>query len=57
MGFLMLVVAISAVGISFVLLRHRQPTSIESSIADFEQGLRAIAPEAQLNTAGAPHHA
>ncbi len=56
MAFLLLVVMISVVGITVVLLRHRQPTSMESSIAKFNEGLRAIAPEAQ-DRSGAPRHA
>jgi len=56
-AFLLLVVLISAVGIAAVLVRHRQPTSIESSIAHFEEGLRAIAPEDQFGPVRATRNA
>jgi hypothetical protein len=36
------------VGISIVLMRNRRPTSMDHSIAEFERGLRALAPEAEV---------
>jgi hypothetical protein len=45
--FLLLVVVVSAVGIAIVLMRNRRPTSMDHSIAEFERGLRALAPEAE----------
>ncbi len=45
MQFLLFVVVASAIGIAFVLLRNRRPTSMDHSIAEFERGLRALAPE------------
>ncbi len=45
MPFLIFAVVASAVGIAVVLLRNRRPTTMESSIGDFERGLRALAPE------------
>jgi hypothetical protein len=46
--FLLFVVVASAVGIAIVLLRNRRPTSMDSSIAEFERGLRALAPEPEV---------
>jgi hypothetical protein len=43
--FLLFVVVASAIGISVVLLRNRRPTSMDHSIAEFERGLRALAPD------------
>jgi hypothetical protein len=43
--FLLFVVVASAIGIAIVLLRNRRPTSMDHSIAEFERGLRALAPE------------
>jgi hypothetical protein len=43
--FLLFVVVASAVGIAIVLMRNRRPTSMDHSIAEFERGLRALAPE------------
>jgi hypothetical protein len=45
MGFLLFAVVASAVGIAIVLVRNRRPTSMDHSIAEFERGLRALAPE------------
>ena len=45
MAFLLMAVIVSAVGITIVLLRNRRPTSMEHSIAAFEKGRRALAPE------------
>ncbi len=44
MSFLLFAVAASAVGIALVLIRNRRPTTMQSSIGDFERGLRALAP-------------
>jgi len=44
--FLLFVFVASAVGIAIVLMRNRRPTSMDHSIAEFERGLRALAPEA-----------
>jgi len=46
-SFLLLVLVVSAIGAAVVMLRHRQPTGMQSSIAEFEKGLAAIAPEPQ----------
>ncbi|MDZ4825791.1 MAG: hypothetical protein SGJ13_04910 [Actinomycetota bacterium] len=45
MGFLLFAVIASGVGIAIVLMRNRRPTSMDHSIAEFEKGLRALAPE------------
>ena len=45
MAFLLLAVAASAIGIVIVLVRNRRPATMEHSIAEFERGLRALAPE------------
>ncbi len=45
MGFLLIAVLGSAIGITIVLLRNRRPTSMEHSISEFERGLRALAPD------------
>jgi hypothetical protein len=44
-AFLAFAVVASAVGIAMVLLRNRRPTTMQSSIGEFERGLRALAPE------------
>ena len=46
MAFLLFAVIVSAVGITIVLVRNRRPTSMEHSIAEFERGRRALAPDA-----------
>ena len=46
MGFLLFAVIASAIGIGIVLWRNRRPTSMDHSIAEFERGRRALAPEA-----------
>jgi hypothetical protein len=45
--FLLFVVVASALGIAIVLVRNRRPTTMDHSIAEFERGLRALAPEAE----------
>jgi hypothetical protein len=45
-GFLLIAVVGSAVGIAIVLLRNRRPSSMEHSIDEFERNLRALAPGA-----------
>ena len=44
MAFLVFAVVASAVGIAAVLMHNRRPTTMQSSIGDFERGLRALAP-------------
>jgi hypothetical protein len=44
-GYLLIAVLGSAIGISIVLFRNRRPSSMEHSIDEFEKGLRALAPE------------
>ena len=48
MQFLLFVVVASAIGIAIVLVRNRRPTSMDHSIAEFERGLRALAPETEV---------
>jgi hypothetical protein len=43
--FLLFAILASAVGIVIVLIRNRRPSTTEHSIAEFERGLRALAPE------------
>ncbi len=50
MAFLLFAVIASAVGIAIVLWRNRRPTSMEHSIAEFERGRRALAPDAGETT-------
>lgn len=45
MGFLLIAVLGSAIGITIILLRNRQPNTMEHSIDEFERGLRALAPD------------
>jgi hypothetical protein len=45
--FLLFVVVASAIGIAVVLVRNRRPTSMDHSIAEFERGLKALAPDTQ----------
>ena len=49
MGFLLLALFVSAVGITIVLVRNRRPTSMEHSIAEFEKGRQALAPEPPIS--------
>ena len=51
MAFLLFAVIASAVGIAIVLWRNRRPTSMDHSIAEFERGRRALAPDAGETTA------
>jgi hypothetical protein len=44
-AFLLIALVVSTIGITIVLLRNRRPTSMEHSIAEFEKGRRALAPE------------
>ncbi|MCZ7527424.1 MAG: hypothetical protein M5U14_14205 [Acidimicrobiia bacterium] len=44
MAFLLLAIGLSIAGVTLVVLRHRNPTSMHASIDEFERGLRAIAP-------------
>jgi hypothetical protein len=46
-AFLLFAVIVSLIGISIVLWRNRRPTSMEHSIAEFERGRRALAPETE----------
>jgi len=50
MAFLLFALVISAVGITVVLVRNRRPTSMDHSIAEFERGRRALAPETPAPT-------
>ena len=54
MQFLLFVVVASALGISVVLMRNRRPTSMDHSIAEFERGLRALAPESETRRSKLP---
>ncbi len=54
-AFLLFAVIVSAVGISIVLVRNRRPTSMEHSIAEFERGRRALAPDEQALPARRRH--
>ena len=45
MAFLLMALVGSTIGITIVLFRNRRPTSMEHSIAEFETGRRALAPE------------
>jgi hypothetical protein len=49
-AFLLFAVIGSVLGIAVVLLRNRRPTSMEHSIAEFEKGRRALAPDAPGST-------
>jgi hypothetical protein len=46
-AFLLFAVAVSAIGISIVLVRNRPRNSMDHSIAEFERGRRALAPDPQ----------
>ena len=54
MQFLLFVVVASAVGIAFVLMRNRRPTSMDHSIEEFERGLRALAPDSETRRTKLP---
>jgi hypothetical protein len=45
LAYLLLAAVLIVVGVTAVLLRNRRPTSMNSSIEEFEKGLRAIAPD------------
>ncbi len=45
MGFLLIAVVGSVVGIAIVLIRNRRPNSMEHSIDEFERNLRALKPD------------
>jgi len=49
-AFLLFAFVVSAVGIAIVLFRNRRPTSMDHSIAEFERGRRALAPEPKWPT-------
>jgi hypothetical protein len=42
--FLILAVALIAIGVMIVVLRNRRPTGIDAGIADFEARRQALAP-------------
>lgn len=44
MGYLLFGLALSVVGVSWLLLRNRRPVSMESSMRDFERGIQALTP-------------
>jgi hypothetical protein len=44
-AFLLFAIVASALGIVIVLVRNRRPSTMEHSIAEFERGLRALAPD------------
>ena len=54
MEFLILAVALIAVGVSIVVLRNRRPTGIDAGIADFAARRQALAPEDLRPGAGPP---
>jgi hypothetical protein len=43
-AYLAMVAILSVVGIVWIVVRNRRPTSMESSIDEFAKGLEAIAP-------------
>ena len=45
MEFLILAVALIAIGVLIVVMRNRRPTGIDAGIADFEARRRALAPD------------
>jgi hypothetical protein len=49
-AFLLFAVIVSAIGITIVLVRNRRPTSMEHSIAEFERGRRALAPDSPTSS-------
>ena len=54
MEFLILAVALMAVGVAIVVVRNRRPTGFDSGIADFEEKRRALAPEDDTEEHPAP---
>ena len=44
MEFLILAVALIAIGVLIVIVRNRRPTGIDAGIADFEARRQALAP-------------
>jgi len=44
-AFLLIAVCVSLVGIVVLVVRSRQPRSIDSGIRDFEREMRALSPE------------
>jgi hypothetical protein len=49
-AFLLFAIAASVLGIVIVLVRNRRPSTMEHSIAEFERGLRALAPDHRTHT-------
>lgn len=49
MLYLLIIVAVIAIGIPVVLLRHRKPTSMGRSIGQFSRGMDALKPEDERN--------
>jgi hypothetical protein len=45
LGFLLIVLLLSASGSMVLWLRHRQPTSLDSGIDEFQNEMRALAPD------------
>ncbi len=45
MEFLILAVALIAIGVMVVVVRNRRPTGIDAGIADFEARRQALAPD------------
>ena len=45
--YLLMAFVLSGLGWLFLWLRHRQPTSVEHGIDEFNRELRALAPEQQ----------
>ncbi len=45
--YLAMALVLSGIGWLVIWLRHRQPTSVEHGIEEFNRELRALAPEAQ----------
>ncbi len=55
MSFLVLAVICIALGTTIVLLRHKRPLGMRSSIDEFEQSLDALAPPRSSDDHGRPN--
>lgn len=50
--YLLVAVLLSAVGCTFLWLRHRKPQNLESGIDEFSRELRALAPDQRDDRGG-----
>ncbi|CAN5836821.1 hypothetical protein BH24ACT3_BH24ACT3_12950 [soil metagenome] len=52
LGFLLVPLLVSVIVTTFLYLRARQPTSVESGVDDFSREMRALAPDGRASDSG-----